>query len=84
MVAQSVKNMSVIQEITCSAGYLGSISVLERSPGERNSNPLQFSCLEDPMDREAWQVTVHEVASVRHDLATKPPPPVGRGKEERQ
>ena len=37
-------------------------------------NPLQYSCLENPMDREAWQATVHEVARVRHDLATKPPP----------
>ena len=36
---------------------------------------LQYSCLENPMDREAWQVTVHGVARVGHDLATKPPPP---------
>ena len=34
----------------------------EDSPGERNGNPLQYSCLENPMDRGAWQVTVHEVA----------------------
>ena len=64
--AQSVKYMSVMQETTCSAGYLGWVSVLERSPGERSSNPLQFSRLEDPMDRGAWHVTVHEVTSVRH------------------
>ena len=32
-----------------------------RSPGEGNGNPLQYSCLENPMDREAWRVTVHEV-----------------------
>ena len=35
-------------------GDLGLISGLERSPGEGNGNPLQYSCLENPMDREAW------------------------------
>ena len=35
---------------------------LGRSPGEENGNPLQHSCLENPMDRGAWQVIVHEVA----------------------
>ena len=44
-----------------------------QSPVEGNGNPVQYSCLEDPMDREAWQAIVHEVARVRHDLATKPP-----------
>ena len=39
--------------------------------GEGNGNPLQYSCLENPMDKGAWQATVHEVARVRHDLATK-------------
>ena len=34
-------------------------------------NPLQYSCLENPMDREAWQATVHEVAGVGHDLVAK-------------
>ena len=34
----------------------------ERSPGEENGKPLQYSCLENPMDREAWQATVHRVA----------------------
>ena len=41
--------------------------------GEGNGNPLQYSCLENPMDRGAWQVTVHGVARVGHDSATKPP-----------
>ena len=40
---------------------------------EGNGNPLQYSCLENPMDREAWQATVHGVARVGHNLATKPP-----------
>ena len=44
-----------------------------RSPGEENSNPLQYSCLENPMDRGVWWATVHGVARVGHDLATKPP-----------
>ena len=38
----------------CNAGDLGSIPGSGRSPGEGNSNPLQYSCLENPMDREAW------------------------------
>ena len=44
------------------AGDLGSIPGLGRSRGEGNGNPLQYSCLEDSMDRGAWYVTVHEVA----------------------
>ena len=50
------------------------ISGLVKSPGEGNGNPLQYSCLESPMDRGAWQATVHGVTRVGHDLATKPPP----------
>ena len=42
--------------------------------GERNGNPFQYSCLGNPMDREAWKATVHGVSRVGHDLATKPPP----------
>ena len=41
------------------AGDQGSIPGSGTSPGERNGNPLQYSCLENPMDREAWQATVH-------------------------
>ena len=44
------------------AGDLGSIPGLERSPGEGNGNPLQYSCLENSMDGEAWWATVHGVA----------------------
>ena len=47
------------------AGDQGSISGLGRSPGGENDNPLQYSCLENPMDRGAWWATVHRVA-VRH------------------
>ena len=46
--------------------------------GEGNGNPLQHSCLENPMDRGAWRPTVHGVASVGHDLMTEAPPPQGK------
>ena len=46
----------------CIAEDLGSIPGLGRSPGEGNGNPLQYSCLENPMDGEAWEATVHGVA----------------------
>ena len=45
------------------------------SPEVGNGNPLQYSCLENPMDRGAWQAIVHGVARVGHDLETKPLPP---------
>ena len=41
--------------------------------GEGNGNPLQYSCLENPMVRGDWQAKVHKVARVGHDLVTKPP-----------
>ena len=63
-----------MQESACNAGDPGSISGSRRSPGEENGNPLQYSCLENPMDRGTWQATVHGVARVGHDLTTKPPP----------
>ena len=46
----------------CNAGDPGSIPGLGRSPGEGNDNPLQYSCLENPMDRGIWRATVHGVA----------------------
>ena len=49
-------------ESTCNEGDLSSIPQLGRSPGEGNDNPLQYSHLENPMDRGAWQATVHGVA----------------------
>ena len=56
---------------SCNAGDPGSIPGLGRFPGKGNGNLLQYSCLKNPMDREAWQATVHRVARVRHDLAAK-------------
>ena len=64
---------SVGKVFACNDGDPGSIPGLGRSPGEGNGNPLQYSCLENPTDRGAWQATVHGVTRVGHDLATKPP-----------
>ena len=44
------------------AGDEGSISVLGKSPGEGNGNPLQYSCLGNPMDRGVWQAVVHGIS----------------------
>ena len=48
-------------ESACNAGDAGSIPALRRSPGGGHGTPLQYSCLENPMDRGAWQATVHGV-----------------------
>ena len=47
------------KESACNAGDPGSIPGLGRSPGEGNGNPIQYSCLENSMDRGAWWATVH-------------------------
>ena len=53
---------SEVKESACNARDLGLISGLGRFPGEGNGNPLQYSCLENPMDRGAWWATVHGVS----------------------
>ena len=53
----------------CNAGDPGSIPGLGRSPGEGNGNPLQYSCLENPMDGGAWQATVHVVTKSQTQLS---------------
>ena len=58
---------AVGKESVCNAGDPGSIPGLGRSPGEGNGNPLQYPCLENPMDRGAWWATVLGVARVGHD-----------------
>ena len=58
------------KESTCKAGDMDLIPGLGRSPGEGNGNTLQYSCLENSMDRGDWWATVHGV-TVRHDLVTK-------------
>ena len=56
-----VPSGSVVKKPPVSAGDTGLIPGSGRSPGGRNSNPLKYSCLENSMDRGAWQPTVHRV-----------------------
>ena len=56
------------KESACKAGDMGPIPGSGRSHGEGNGNPLQYSCLENSMDREAWQATVHGVTKSRTRL----------------
>ena len=53
----------------CNGGDLGSIPGLGRSPGEGNGNPLQYSCLKNPLDRGAWWATLHGVAKSQTRLS---------------
>ena len=55
------------KESICNAGDLGFIPGLGRSPGEGNGYPLQYSFLENLMDRGPWRATAHGVARVGHD-----------------
>ena len=50
------------KEIACNTGDAGSLPESGRSPGEGHGHPLQYSCLENPMDRGVWQAAVHGVA----------------------
>ena len=61
---------SVVKNPPASVGGTGLILGLERCPEEGNGNPLQYSCLGNPMDRGTWQLTVHVIARVGHDSAT--------------
>ena len=56
--------MTRVKKPPASVGDTGSIPRLRRSPGEENGNPLQHSCLRNPMDRAAWQATVQGVAMI--------------------
>ena len=56
--------MTRVKKPPVSVGDTGSIPRLRRSPGEENGNPLQHSCLRNPMDRAAWQATVQGVAMI--------------------
>ena len=62
----------MVNNTSAIAGDKGLIPGLGRSPRERNGNPLQYSCLENPMDRGAWRATVQGGHKrVGHDLGTK-------------
>ena len=62
---QASQVVLVVKNLPANVGDIrdaGLIPGLGRTPGEGNGNPLQYSCLENPMDREAWQTTVHGIA----------------------
>ena len=60
---------SEVKASASNAGDPGSIPGLGRSPGEGNGNPLQYSCLENPMDGGAWWATVHGITKSRTRLS---------------
>ena len=60
---------SEVKASACNVGDLGLIPGLGRSPGEGKGNPLQYSCLEDPMDGGAWWATVHRLPKSRTRLS---------------
>ena len=69
----NVCRSSVSKESACNEEDLCLIPQLGRSSGEGNGNPLQYTFLENSMDRRALQATVHGVPRVQHDLETKSP-----------
>ena len=66
-VLQGFPSGSEVKASACNEGDLGSIPGLGRSPGEGNGNPLQYSCLENTVDRGAWWVQSTELQTVGHD-----------------
>ena len=68
-VCRGFPGSSVVKESACSAGDLASIPGVGISSGEGSGYPLQHSCLENSMDRRAWQATVHGVAKSRTQLS---------------
>ena len=67
LVFKGISGGAEVKVSACNVGDLGSIPGLGRSPGEGNGNPLQYSCLENPMDGGAWWATVHGSQRVGHD-----------------
>ena len=63
--------MDYIGISACNAGDPNLMLESGRFPGEGNDNPLQYSCLENSMDRGAWWAIVHGVARVKHDCVIK-------------
>ena len=63
----------MVENLPANAGDVrdtGLIPELERSPGGGNHNPLQYSCLENPMDRGAWRATIHTITESNTTQAT--------------
>ena len=65
----NILRVTFVKASACKPGDLGSIPGSVRFPGEGNGNPLQYSCLENPTDGGAWQVTVHGVAKSQTRLS---------------
>ena len=61
----------MLKNLLANARDIGPVSGSRRSPGGGNDNPLRYFCLGNPMDRGAWQATVHGVAKSQIDLATQ-------------
>ena len=62
----------MVKNLPANSGDIGEAGLIPgsgRSPGERNRNPLQYSCLENPTDRGAWRATVHGVAKSQTQLS---------------
>ena len=68
MVTMGFPSDSDSKESACNVGDTGSTPGSERSPGEGNGNPLQYSCLENAMDRGAWRGTVHGITKSQAQL----------------
>ena len=66
---QGFPGVSVLKNLPANAADMHSIPGSGRSPGEGNSNPLQYSCLRIPIDRGAWQATVHGVTKTQTQLS---------------
>ena len=62
---------SVVKNLPANTGDMDSILGLGRSPGEGHGNPFQYSCLENPMDREVWKSIVHRVAKSQTQLSMR-------------
>ena len=68
MMTEGFPVISVVKTPPADAGDVGSVPRLGRSPGEGNGNTLQYSCLGNPMDKEAWQASVHGAAKNQTEL----------------
>ena len=66
--AGDLTDVGSVPGLGCNTGDVGSIPGSGRSPGVRNGNPLQFSCLENPIDRGAWWVVVDRVSKSQTQL----------------